>query len=181
MLAHTAHNVLNTQQGLEHIKELWPLVIRISYILSTLHLQGCIQPKTGSTYFNTLHSLNLPHPPTDSLLLPRHSFNHYNSAQSHIIFKTTACANCCPLRHWVLPGRSGPLSCTSPAQSPNARSCLLPLLAFRSSCQVVGFINLIYLFGIPKNFIISYNVSLCTQSQACVRMGHWGSHSVTQI
>jgi len=32
--------------------------------------------------------------------------------------------------------------------------------------QDVAFINLINVFGIPKSFIILYNVSLCTLSQA---------------
>jgi hypothetical protein len=45
MLAHTACNVLNTMQGLEYIKELWPSIIRIMYIFSTIHLPICIQIK----------------------------------------------------------------------------------------------------------------------------------------
>jgi hypothetical protein len=122
MVAQTACNLLNTQQELEYIKELWQLVLRITYIVSKLHFifKGTYSlPKPGSIYSNTLYSPNLPYPPTD--IAPTILILH---SPSHTIFQTYS----------ALPATTGPLSCPLPAQSPNARSSLLPLLAFRSSC-----------------------------------------------
>ena len=115
MLANMACNVLNTLQVLAHIKELWPSVIRITYILSTLHLPECIQTKQSldpPPQTPSIHPTYLSHPQILCL-----SILIVQGPKSSINFRLPVLIPCCPFRHRVPSARSRMLSCPSPAQS----------------------------------------------------------------
>ena len=153
MMAQIEFDVLNTLQGLEYIKELWPSFIRITYIFSTLHHDECIQnkqslaplPQTPSnqpTYFSHPQILSWKEMASTFITVdsPTPSFNHL----------LPVLIPCYPFRHWVKSDWSATLSCPSQAQSHSTSSSLFHIGSSQST--------LIFLFHTSPQFFFPISV-----------------------